>query len=307
MKKIILFLAFAFALPALVSAQVQEKSIASKVVSGEIWEELGETKLVKNAEKDIEALGILMSEANNPTILLDKRDRIYDVPVPTDGFFKFVYDTTEEVLTKASKRGYYREAGLFLPARYVELPDIPKSVMHQYAYNHAVKSRQTLLDSLKKDPFASQDKVDDQTTRGAYEYRQAILECGGLQACEEEINKTFSENQITEYKNILKVREEWLIYKDKNPVFKFYTLSGDFEDLKFLEKQDYFVLVAFFSGKNFGWDYDYLPEQQFYVNPSPLNKEQSVITGRIIRVYISENLVADILPEDLSIRVYKVK
>ncbi|MBR5609698.1 MAG: hypothetical protein IKW63_05545 [Elusimicrobiaceae bacterium] len=108
------------------------------------------------------------------------------------------------------------------------------------------------------------------------------------------------------HEELLKIREEWLAYKNQNPVFELYTLLGNFEELQSLDAVDYNNLVAFFTNKEpaAGWEYrEYSAD--YYVNSSPINHNKSVIHGTEIRVRISDNLEANILPENLTIRVYK--
>ena len=197
---------------------------------------------------------------------------------------------------------------IFFREGWVETDSTPKSTMERYAYAHANQMRQSLLDHLQKDPYGEYAKVDDETTRRAYEYRNEILACGGLNACRAEVDKKYGVNKVAEYKKILQVREDWLFYKDQNPVFKLYTLNGSFEDLQFLNRQDYDALLAFFTNKEpaAGWEFYERDNRPYgvHVKKSPINKT-GVVYGSTIFVRISDNLEADILPGDLSIRIYK--
>ena len=319
MKKIILLLVVAL-LPSFLSAQIQDKSIAQKIWDGQMWDEMDRWPSVENARGIAGATSNFFKFApDNISDWYNDRDRIYRVEVPTRGFFKLLYNRTETALTNACKNGYYRrrqKAGpigsmiqdIFFREGWVETDPTPKSTMEGYAYAHANQMRQALLDRLQKDPYGEYAKVDDETTRRAYEYRNEILACGGLNACRVEVDKKYGVNKAAEYKKILQVREDWLFYKDQNPVFKLYTLNGNYEDLQFLNRQDYDALVAFFTNKEpaAGWEYrEQSNPSGYYVNPSPINHNKSVIHGTEIRVRISNNLEADILPENLSIRIYK--
>ncbi|MBR2504728.1 MAG: hypothetical protein IKB61_02180, partial [Elusimicrobiaceae bacterium] len=317
MKKIVLLLVVAL-MPSFLSAQIQDKSIAAKIWDGQMWDEMDRWPSTENARGIAGATSNFFKFApDNISDWWNDRDRIYRVEVPTRGFFKLLYNRTEAALTDACKNGYYRrrqKAGpigsmiqdLFFREGWVETDPTPKSTMERYAYSHANQMRQFLLDRLQKDPYGEYAKVDDATTRRAYEYRNEILACGGLNACRAEVDKKYGENKAAEYKKILQVREDWLFYKDQNPVFKLYTLNGNYEDLQFLNRQDYDALVAFFTNKEpaAGWEYRE-SSSDYYVNPSPINHNKSVIHGTEIRVRISNNLEADILPEDLSIHIYK--
>ena len=317
MKKIILLLVVAL-LPSFLSAQ--EKSIAQKIWDGQMWDEMNHWPSVENARGVGGAISNYFNFApDNISDWWNDRDRIYRVEVPSRGFFKFLYNRTETALTNACKNGYYRrrqKAGpigsliqdVFKTEGWVETTPTPKSTMENYAYAHAHQMRQALLDHLQKDPFGDYANVDDETTRRAYEYGDAILACGGLNACRVEIDKKYGEKKVAEYKKILQAREDWLFYKDQNPVFKLYTLNGNYEDLQFLNRQDYDALVAFFTNKEpaGGWEYrEYSNPSGYYVNPSPINHNKAVIHGTEIFVRISDNLEANIFPENLNIDIYK--
>ncbi len=319
MKKIVLLLVLALGLPACLSAQIQDKSYWEKMWSGQLVDEFKESGYYQNPvnaspeyNRQFSHIGAAIDDLFQPPA------HIQDVPMPERGLYKFIFNRTEEALTKLSKNGYYRKrvkAGpigsfiqdIFFPEGYVELPDTPKSKMREYAYNHAVRERQKVLDMLERDPFGEYEGVDNDTRR-AYEYRQCILESGGLNACRSQYIEKYGERKVREFENLLKVREEWVHYQEKNPVFKYYTLLGNHADLKYLEEEDYQKLVAFFTGQEpaEGWVYkEWSNKSGTFVNKSPLHPKGGVSSGSYIVVRISDTLEADIFPSDLSMRIYK--
>ena len=329
MKKIILLFILGVIYPVSLSAQYHQKSHFEKWVSGERLDEIKNFAIVKNYKNYNKGMERALGEGISESIRKEwkaKKDK-YRVPSLTVGIHRFIYDRTEQHLRKASKNFYYRERvqikdpvlailgpvvnlvqDFVVEPGVVELPDTPMSKIYEYAYLHATEARQRLLDNLQRDPYGSYDNVDDETTRRAYEYRSEIMACGGLNACREQIDQKYGENKVREYKKILQIREDWLFYKDQNPVFTLYTLNGDFEDLQFLNRQDYDALVTFFSNNEpaEGWEYrEYASPQGYWVNPSILNHNSSVIKGTEIIIRISDNLEANIFPENLSIRIYK--
>ncbi|MBR5609697.1 MAG: hypothetical protein IKW63_05540 [Elusimicrobiaceae bacterium] len=241
---------------------------------------------------------------------------------PENPFFSLIFYRTEASLEKFSHNRYYRGKSMktpllsmaediFFPEGWVELQDSDINVMLYFALEHARLADQRLMDRFKKDPFSEYSDVAafglTADTRRAYEYRDAMNACGGLESCREEFEKKYGQKKIAEYENLFEVREEWLHYKSQNPVFRLYTLSGSYETIQFLNKEEYERLAAFFLGQEpeEGWLFRYEEEKQFYVNPTPFNHNLSVISGREINVRISDNLEASILPENLDIRIYR--
>ena len=248
------------------------------------------------------------------------RTRIYDIKIPDSGIFKFIYDKTEEALEDHSHNGYHRKSpkmgplatiikDVVAPDGYVTLPDTPKSQMYAYAYQSALQARQRVLDELQKDPFGSFDQVEAfgmlPDTRRAYEMRHEILACGGLNACPAEVLKKYGEDMVVEYEDLFKVREDWVHYQEQNPLFSLYTITGNFEDLKLLNKKDYERLADFFLGKEpaEGWYYEYREDLDFLINPSPLTKGRGGAHGCMITLHISDNLEISITPPTLTIHI----
>ena len=248
------------------------------------------------------------------------RTRIYDIKIPDSGIFKFIYDKTEEALEDHSHNGYHRKSpkmgplatiikDVVAPDGYVTLPDTPKSQMYAYAYQSALQARQIVLDELQKDPFGSFDQVEAfgmlPDTRRAYEIRHEIVVCGGLNACIAEVLEKYGEDMVVEYENLFKVREDWLHYQEQNPLFSLYTITGNFEDLKLLNKKDYERLADFFLGKEpaEGWYYEYREDLDFLTNPSPLTKGRGGAHGCDITLHISDNLEISITPPTLTIHI----
>ncbi len=249
------------------------------------------------------------------------RTRIYDIKIPDSGIFKFIYDKTEEALEDHSHNVYYRKSpkmgplatvikDMVAPDGWVTLPDTPKSQMYAYAYQSALQARQRVFDELQKDPFGSFDQVEAfgmlPDTRRAYEMRREVLACGGLNACIEEVLNKYGEDRVQEYENLFEVREAWLYYQEQNPLFSLYTITGNFEDLKLLNKKDYERLVDFFLGKEpaEGWYYKYEEDLDFMVNPSPLTKGRGSAHGCEITLHISDYLEISITPPTLTIHIY---
>lgn len=325
MKKIILLLVLALGLPACLSAQIHQKSLWQQWRDGTLEDK---KKPYKQSEADARYAQARSkgSKEDRNNAKLDGLALMYGVPCPGYGFNKLVCNRTKDAFTKMSKNGYYRMTerstnplsslfgllrntyiDLFHRDGYVEVEPTPKELMYVYAYKHATEARQRLLETLEKDPFATSDDVDD-VTRRAYEYRQCILENGGLNGCRSQFVEKYGEKKVVEFENLLKVREKWVVSKDKNPVFALYTLTGNFSHLQSLNGSDYYKLEDFFSGKEpaEGITYrEYSHSHGYFVNPSIFNGNRKVVYGTEIIVRISDTLEANFLPEDLSMRIYK--
>ena len=305
MKKIVLLLALTFSFPVYLSAQetdwwneplqVSENSIYAKFMTGRLENKyLQNTKNVANEYKRRSSF----DETDTNAPLNPVPEHIKDVPMPTKGLYKVIFDSTNKAFAKDSESEVHIEKtgglisntihDLFLPKGTVKLPDIPQDKLLNYAYSRAVKERQKILDELKKHTLAD-----------CTESHSSIFTSDGLKdryvAC------------VKKYKEAM-AREEWIHYQEKNPIFKYYIPIVNYADFQSLEEEDYQNLVAFFSGQEpaEGWVYKEVQHPEGYlVNPSPLNGNKSVVYGKEILVRISDTLEASILPINLSVRIYK--
>ncbi|MBR3604394.1 MAG: hypothetical protein IKL48_06995, partial [Elusimicrobiaceae bacterium] len=136
---------------------------------------------------------------------------------------------------------------------------------------------------------------------------------GGLEACEETYRAKYGERKLQEFKNILEVREKWVYYMEKNPIFKYYVLNRNFADLQSLNQQEYETLIAFFSGAELteGWQYflgsapNVMVNVDGYLIRDPDGFSVTSVSINPIYVKISDQLVAEISPEILQISIYR--
>ncbi len=243
---------------------------------------------------------------------------IQNIPVPARGTLgRFIYDKTETALERFTEN-HAMVYSWFAKLHFkVKLPDTPKEAVRNYAQKRAYIETSRLLEDLRSEPFDIHPAVTDELSRGALEYQLCILKSGGLEACERTYRAMYGERKLQEFKNILEVRKKWVYYMEKNPVFKYYVLNRDFSALQSLTAQEYETLIAFFSGKELanGWQYRTLTSPVLtllnadgYLLRYPGSKDG---TGGVnvnvnpIYVKISDQLVAVIKPEILSISIYR--
>ena len=245
---------------------------------------------------------------------IDPPFSIQNIPVPERGTLGgFIYDKTETALegfteNHAMVYSWFRKT--HIDARF---PDTPKEAIRNYAQNRAYIETSRLLKDLRSNPFDIHPAVTDELSRGALEYKLCILESGGLEACEETYRAKYGERKLQEFKNILEVREKWVYYMEKNPIFKYYVLNRNFADLQSLNQQEYETLIAFFSGAELteGWQYflgsapNVMVNVDGYLIRDPDGFSVTSVSINPIYVKISDQLVAEISPEILQISIYR--
>ncbi len=275
--------------------------------------------LGSNWAQGMQRLGRAYSKVSSEADLRRKERKnppfsIQNIPVPARGTLgRFIYDKTETALERFTENHamvYSWFAKLHIDVR---LPDTPKEAIRNYAQNRAVIETSRLLEYLRSEPFDIHSAVTDGLSRGALEYQLCIIEAG-LEACEETFRDKFGEKKVQEFENILQVREKWVYYMEKNPIFKYYVLDRNFADLQSLSQQEYETLIAFFSGKELasGWQYflgsanNVLVNVDGYLIRHPDGFSATTVSiNTIIYVKISDQLVAEISPEILKIRIYR--
>ncbi len=239
---------------------------------------------------------------------IDPPFSIQNIPVPARGTLgRFIYDKTETALEHFTENHVMVYSWLLKKHIDVRFPDTPKEAVRNYAQNRAYIATSRLLEDLRSLPFDIHPAVTDKLSRGALEYQLCVIEAG-LEACERVYRAKYGERKLQEFKNILEVREKWVYYMEKNPIFKYYVLDGNFADLQSLSQQEYETLLAFFSGKELanGWQYRTLtyPVNTLLNGDGYLFPEE-VASARVNPIYvkISDQLVVEIDPEILSISI----
>ncbi len=274
--------------------------------------------LGSNWAQGIKRLGRAYSKvASEADLILKERKNppssIQNIPVPARGTLgRFIYDKTETALERFTQN-HAMVYSWFAKLHFeVELPDTPKEAVRNYAQKRAYIETSRLLEYLRSEPFSIHPAVTDELSRGALEYQLCILESGGLEACERTYSAKYGERKVQEFKNILEVREKWVSYMEKNPVFKYYVLKHDFSALQSLSKQEYETLLAFFSGKELanGWQYRTLTrpvKTQLTADGFLIRSSSGVVDVNVNPIYvkISDKLVAEISPEILYIDIYR--